>query len=65
MTFLSILTGFIGRSVDVAVTGTVFFGTLTAVSTSVIEVQEPSGLYGPGPLLRIPTTNVNFVRILH
>lgn len=65
MTFISILAGFIGRSVDVAVTGTVFFGTLTAVSVDVVQVKEPDGTYGPGPLLRIPTRNVDYVRILH
>ncbi|WDL95150.1 hypothetical protein [Alicyclobacillus sp. ALC3] len=62
MTFTSMLAEYIGRVVDVTVTGgTVFSGTLTDVAVSYIQVQEPYGPYGPGLLLRIPTTNIEYV----
>ncbi|RIV17637.1 hypothetical protein D2Q93_15085 [Alicyclobacillaceae bacterium I2511] len=64
MTFFSILTGFIGRTVEVVVPNTLFEGTLTKVETTIIQVQEPSPIYGVLQFVNIPTNSIDYVRIL-
>ncbi|PWI57463.1 hypothetical protein [Sulfoacidibacillus thermotolerans] len=64
MTFQSILTSFVGRTVEVVVPGSMYEGTLISVQNSVIQVEEPPVVYGQFVTVTIPTTSIDYVRIL-
>ncbi len=64
MNFVSILSSFIGRTVEVVVPGSMYEGTLTVVQISFIQVQEPPIVYSQPVTVTIPTTNIDYVRIL-
>ena len=65
MTFTSLLSAYIGRTVEIVVTGAFFEGTLTSVGTTVIQIEESPTIYGGPPVLAtIPSSSIDLVRIL-
>ncbi len=65
MTFTSLLSAYIGRTVEVVVVGALFEGTLTSVETTLIQVQESPTIYGGTPItVTIPASSIDLVRIL-
>ncbi len=65
MTFASLLSAFIGRTVEVVVPGALFDGKLTAVQDTLIQVEEPPTVYGGPPItVSIPSISIDLVRVL-
>lgn len=64
MTFQSILSGFIGATAEVFVLGSMYEGSLTTVQPGIIQVRESPVIYGEFVLVTIPTTSIEYVRIL-
>lgn len=64
MTFLVLLSSFIGSTVEVFVPGSMFEGTLTSVQAETIQVQELPIVYSQPDLVTISTANIDYVRVL-
>lgn len=64
MTFQTLLSAFIGDTVEVFVPGSMYEGTLTSVAISAIQVTEAPVVYSQPVEVTVPTTSVEFVRVL-
>lgn len=64
MTFQTLLSSFIGDTIEVFVPGSMYEGTLTAVTISTIQVKEAPVVYSQPVTVTIPTTNTEYVRVL-
>lgn len=65
MDFLQMVSAYVGRSTEVLVTNQIVTGTLTAVSTTELQVQELPTVYSPsGTMVTILLRSVDYVRIL-
>ncbi len=64
VTFQVLLASFIGSTVEIFVPGSMFEGTLTAVQTGAVEVQESPVIYSKPVLVTIPTPSIEYVRVL-
>ena len=64
MDFVTLLRNFIGRTVEAVVPSSLFEGILTQVQATSIQIQEPGSIYGSGQLVTIPTSSLDYVRIL-
>lgn len=63
MTFYDMLVALVGRQVDVNASGESFEGLVLAVNRSVLTVQEPPTIYGPGPTVSIMLPGIDFVTV--
>ncbi len=64
MTLQTMLSSFIGRTVEVVVANAMYEGTLTSVQTGSIKVAEPPIVYSPPIVVTIPTTALEYVRVM-
>lgn len=65
MTFVSLLSVYIGRAVEVVVPGALFDGKLSVVETTFIQVEEPPTIYGGPPItVTVPSSSIDLVRVL-
>ena len=63
MTLQTMLSSFIGRTVEVVVANAMYDGTLTSVQTGYINVTEPPIVYSQPIVVTIPTTAIEYVRV--
>lgn len=65
MDFTQMVSSYVGRSTDLMVTNQIVTGTLTAVSTTELQVEESPTVYSPsGTAVTVLVRSVDYVRIL-
>lgn len=65
MDFVQMVSAYVGHSTEVLVTNQIVTGTLTAVSTTELQVQESPTVYSPsGTTVTVFLRSVDYVRIL-